>query len=100
MGVEDTAGLEGGRVVVLIHAPDVDIAFVVACRKQRTIASNADAGYGNVVLRDELMSALVIAKIPNHEYTTAVGTDQLALVGVNYHVVNGVVMGVMSLHES
>lgn len=46
------------------------------------------------------MSALVIAEIPNHEYTTAVGTDQLALVRVNYHVVNRVVMGVMSLHES
>ena len=46
------------------------------------------------------MCALVVAEIPDHKYASAIGTDKLALVGVDHHIVDGMVMGVVSLHKS
>ena len=42
MRFEDAAGGQAGFVVLLVHAPDVDVAMVVAGCEERTIVCDAD----------------------------------------------------------
>ena len=67
---------------------------------KEAIAGDADAGYRNVVFGYELVCALVVTEIPDHEYTSAVGTNELALVGMYDNVVDRVIMSVVSLNEA
>lgn len=86
--------------MVLVHSPDVDITFIVSCCEEGAITGNADARNRNIVFWDKLVRALVIAQIPDHEYSAAISADQLALVGMDYDVVDRVVMGVVPLNGS
>lgn len=122
VGLKGGDGDEGGEVVVLEHAPNVDVALkgrrlvregrkrrrkgggmisyvVVPSAEERAVRGNGDAGDGDVILGDELVRALVLAEIPNPYVTAAVATDQLALVGMYDHVVDGAAMRVVSLHS-
>ena len=86
--------------MVLVHPPDVDVTFVVSCCEEGAVAGDADAGDGDVVFGDELVSALIVTEVPYHDYTSTIGTDEFALVGVDDHIIDRVVMSVVSLDKA
>ena len=94
VGVEDAAGLKGGGVLVLVHAPDVHVAFIVASCEEGAIAGDADGWDGYIIFGNELMGAFIIAQVPDHDNPAAIAGDELALVGVDDDVVDRVIVGV------
>ena len=100
VGIEDAARLEGGGVLILVHAPDVHITFVVARNKERAITGDRDGGDGYIVFGDELVGAFVVAQVPDHDHPATVAGNELALVGVDDDVVDRMVVGVGSLNET
>jgi hypothetical protein len=93
-------GDEGCDVAVLDHAPDVDVAGVVAGAEESAVGGDGDGRYGYVFFGDELVRALVLAEIPDAYVAGAVARDEFALVGVDDDVVDGAAMGVVALDAS
>ena len=60
-----------------------------ACAESRPITCNSNASHRNILLRNELMGAVILGKVPNSNAASTITSNDLALVGVDYHVVDG-----------
>jgi hypothetical protein len=65
--------------------------------EERAVSSDGDGGDGFVFFWHELVAAFVLAEIPNAYVAAAVAGDQLALIGVDYDVVDGDAVRVVAL---
>lgn len=61
MSSEFADGNEGGDIAILDHAPDEDAASVVAGAEHGTIRSYRYAGHGDIVFRNQLVTAFILA---------------------------------------
>jgi hypothetical protein len=73
---------------------------VVARAQQRPIAGDGDAGDAHVLLGDELVGTLVLAQVPDANRARAVAADELALVRVDDHIVDGRAVVVVALDRA
>jgi hypothetical protein len=81
------------------HAGCLRVAYSVISRADHAaVRRNCDAGYANIVLWYELVRTLILSKIPYAHITPTVTADQLALIRVNDHIVDGNTMGIIPLH--
>src|SRR5690349_19625356 len=62
------------------------------------IASHRDTGHTHIILRDQLVAALVLAQIPDAHIAATVTADQLALVRMNDDIIDWHAVGVVPLH--
>ena len=108
-------------VVALDHAPDVDVSLgivsarpcypVAECfsRKGQThsiipsanhasVRGYCDGSNAHIVLGYQLVTALVLAQIPDPDIAAAVTADQLALVRMNDNVIHRHPMCIVALH--
>jgi len=108
---------EGGDVAVLDHAPDVDVALVrgsawnleinETCRRgayrvvpsaeKRTIARHGHTSHRDIILRNELVSALVFAQVPDPDISSTVTANEFALIRMNDNIVDRNSMAVVTL---
>ena len=70
---------------------------VIAGAQQSSIARHGYARHSNVFLRNELVTTLVLAEIPDPNISTTVTRNELALVGMDDHIVDGEAMRVVTL---
>ena len=61
--------------------------LLISGAKQRSIAGNADTENSSILLRDQLVSTDTLAQVPDTDHTGVVTTDELALVGMNNHII-------------
>lgn len=73
---------------------------VVAGAQQCSIARYGDARHSNVLLRNKLVSTLVLAEIPDSDISTTVTRNELALVGMDDHIVDRAAMRVVTLYAA
>lgn len=73
---------------------------VVARAQERSVAGYSNAGDRDVVLRNQLMRAFILAQIPDPNVPTAIAADQLALVRVDNHIIDRHAVGVVSLQAA
>jgi hypothetical protein len=73
---------------------------VVAGAEHGAIACNCDRSYGNIILGDELVRALVLPQVPNPHCASPITADQLALIRMYDHIVDSAAMVVIPLHTS
>ena len=71
---------------------------IVGSAQKRTVASNCDAGDGDVLLGDELVGTVVLGEIPDADAAAAVATDDLALVRVDDNVISRAAVVVAALY--
>jgi hypothetical protein len=120
VGGEAAHGDERGNVAVLDHAPNKDTALltplarisaphraslattygVVAGAQHCPVAGDSHRRNRHIVLRDELVTALVLAQVPDTHCPGAIATDQFALIGVYDYVVDSAAMIVVPLHAA
>lgn len=100
VGGEATHRHQTRHVRHLQHAPHVHVAGVVPRTQQTAVTSDRHRRHGDIVLRDELMGALVFAEVPDADVAAAVAGDELALVGVDDDVVDGGAVVVVALHAA
>jgi hypothetical protein len=74
--------------------------LVVSCAEHRAVAGNTDAGNGDSVFGDELMGTARLAQVPDPDIPIPVTAYELALVGVDDHVVHGRAVDVIPLDAS
>lgn len=98
VGVEVGYGLEVGAVKGLDEGPDEDVAIVVGRAQQGTVSRHCDTRHAHILLRNQLMTAIVLGQIPDLDTTRAVAADDLALVRVDDHIVGGAAMVVAALN--
>lgn len=72
---------------------------VAAGAKERSVSGDGHTGDGDVIFRNELVRAFVLAEIPDPDIAAAVTADELALVGVDDDVVDGAAVRVIALHR-
>ncbi len=70
---------------------------VISCADHASIACNRDTSHTDIILWNELVGALVLAKVPNPHITTAIAADELSLVWMNDYVVDRNTMSVVAL---
>ena len=46
------------------------------------------------------MCAFIVSEIPDHEYTSSVCTNELALIWMYDHIVDWMIVGIVSLDEA
>ena len=69
---------------------ETGVAYSVITRTQQSaIAGDGHAGDGDVFLRDELVGAFVLAQVPDADIPPAIARDQLPLIRMNDHIVDG-----------
>lgn len=71
---------------------------VVPGANHTTVAGNCDTSHADVVLGYQLVRALVLAQVPNPHVSSAITADQLALIRMNDHVVDGHSVRIVALH--
>jgi hypothetical protein len=71
---------------------------VVTSADHTAVRRDRDGCNAHVVLGDELVAALVLAKVPDAHVAAAVTANELALVRVNDYIVDGDAVGVVALH--
>jgi hypothetical protein len=89
-----------GEVSILDHTPNEDTSSIVAGTQHGPIRSNSDAGNRDVVLRNQLMTAFVLAQIPDSYCARAIATNEFSLVWVDDHVVDWTAVVVIPLHAA
>jgi hypothetical protein len=114
VSLEGSAWKKGSRVLVLVHAPDVDIALfavsaisqepepafpytVVAGSKKRAITSHTDTCSCHVVFGNQLVRASILAEVPDSNIATSICADQFTLVGMDDNIVDRMRMRVVAL---
>lgn len=118
MGHKLTYGQDGCSIATLDHTPNVDVALllalestikdlgslrkgqthcIVSCANHTSIARNRHTGNADIVFRNELVGALVLAQVPNSHVTAAITADQFSLVRVNDYIIDGDSMGIVAL---
>lgn len=90
-------GDERSDIAVLDHAPYKDTASVVAGAKHGTIRSYRDAGDGDIVFGDQLVTAFILAQIPDTYSTSTIAADEFSLVWVDDYIIDCVEMVVVAL---
>jgi hypothetical protein len=117
MGSELAYGDDGGGVVALDHAPDIDVALavllallswvgsvqthsIVPCAHHAAVRSHRHTGNADIVLGNQLVAALVLTQVPDAHVPASVTANQLALVRMDHHVVDRHAVGVVPLHVS
>jgi len=91
---------EGGLFAVLNEVPDVNIARIGACAERRAITCNGNASNRNILLRNELMGAVVLGKIPNANAASTITSNDLALVWMDDYIRDRRAMGIASLNRA
>lgn len=97
---EAADGDEGGDVADGDETPDEDGAVDGGAdgrAEEGAVGGDGDGGDGLVFFGDELVAAFVFSEVPDADVAAAVAGDELALVGVDYHVVDGYAVGVVAL---
>ena len=65
-------------------------AHIVVCRtEQRSITGDRDTGYRHLLLGNQLMGACILGQVPEPDAPCSIAADDLALVGMDYHIVGG-----------
>ena len=73
---------------------------VVGCAKQTAVSRDRDAGHAHVFLWLEAMGTCVLCQIPHLNRTGAVAADNLPLVRVDNHIVDGGAVQVCALDSA
>ena len=71
---------------------------IVGSAQQGAVAGDGDTGHRHLLLGDQLVGAVVFGEIPYADTSSAVAADNLALVGVDNHIVHGGSMRVAPLN--
>lgn len=127
VGFEDSARQQGCGVVVLVHSPNVDIALdlvvrhvgihihveevwvwrcwgvtytIVASCEQGPITRHTDTRDRDVLIRNELVGAFALSKVPDSDVATSIRTHEFTLIRVDDHVVHRVGVLVVSLNQA
>ncbi len=62
---------------------------VGACAEGGAITCHSYAGNRDILFRNKLMRAIVLREIPNADTASTITSNDLALIGVDYYVVDG-----------
>lgn len=71
--------------------------IVVGGAQQGAIGCHSDTGHAHILLRNQLVAAIVLGEIPDLDTAGAVAADDLALVGVDDDIVGGAAVIVAAL---
>lgn len=74
--------------------------LLISSAKQRSIAGNTDTEHRSVLLRDQLMSTDALTQVPDSDHTGVVTTDELALVGMNDHIIDRSTVNIIPLQAT
>lgn len=89
-----------GEIAILNHAPNEDTSGIVARAEHCSVRSDCDAGHGDIVFRDQLMAAFILAQIPHAYCAGTIATDEFTLVWMDHHIVDWTAMIVVALHAA
>lgn len=64
------------------------------------ITCHRNTSHTNIILRNQLVAALVLSKVPDPDITSPVATNKLALIRMNNHIIDRNAMGIVALHIS
>ena len=62
--------------------------LLISSAKQRSITGNAYTENRSVLLRNQLMSTNALTQVPDADHAGVVTTDELSLVGMDYHIID------------
>lgn len=71
---------------------------IVSRNEHAPVSSYSDTPHWNIILRNQLMRALVLTQIPNPNIPRLIATDQFALVRMDNHIVHRAPVRIVSLH--
>jgi len=71
-----------------------------ACAESRPITCNSNASHRNILLRNELMGAVILGKVPNSNAASTITSNNLALVWMNDNISNGCAVRIASLDRT
>ena len=74
--------------------------LLISGAKQRSITGNTDTENRSVLLRYQLMSTYTLTQVPDTDHTGVVATDELALVGMDDHIVDCSTVNIIPLRVS
>ena len=74
--------------------------IVVRSTQQRSIACNRNAGDGHVLLRDQLVRAVVLRQVPHAHASAAVARDDFPLIRVDHNIIRRASMIVAPLYRA
>lgn len=75
----------------------IETYVVVGRTQQSAIGRHSDTRHAHILLGNQLVTAVVLGKVPDLDAARAVAADDLALVGVDDNVVGGAAMVVAAL---
>jgi hypothetical protein len=73
---------------------------IVPSAQHTPVARNRHTSHTNIILRNQLMTALILAQVPNPHIASAIATNQLSLIGMNNDIVDGHAVHVVPLHTA
>jgi hypothetical protein len=76
----------------------VDTYSIVPSADHTPITRNCDARHANIILRDQLVTALVLTEIPDPHVSTAITTNQLPLVRMDHHIIDRYTVHIIALY--
>jgi hypothetical protein len=116
MGFEMCYRHKLGFFAVLEEVPDIDASLgdvsktplenrdgtyrVCSSAKSRSVTSNSNAWYWDIFLRNELVRAVVLSKIPNANTAATVTADNFALIWVDHHIIDWASMRIAALYRT
>ena len=74
--------------------------LLISGAKQRSITGNTDTENRSVLLRYQLMSTYTLTQVPDTDHTGVVATDELALVGMDDHIVDCSTVNIIPLQAT
>jgi hypothetical protein len=114
MSLEVSNWHELGFFAVLKEVPDIDASLYVgqwlpsksseksyrigASAESRTITCNCNTGDWCVLFGNQLVGAIVLSQVPNTNTSSTITANNLALVGMNDHIIDRAAVRVASLN--